>query len=471
MLSSPHIVIVGAGISGLSVAFRLPQRLPNASITILEQADRPGGAAWTLREEGFQVEIGPNGFLDNKPTTLALARDAGLGSQLVQASEAAGKNRYLFLNNRLQALPGGLGSFLRSDLLSWRGKLSLLWERFRQKRTDSGDESIDAFARRRAGNEAADVFADALVSGIYAGDPKLLSLPACFPRLAELERAYGSVVKGFAAVARKRKAEARARGVADERPGKMWSFPGGMRMLAEALIAQLKQAPVHGVNIRSIAKVGDPRKPRWHLQGNGQDAWEADAVVLTCPGYRQAAILAELDADLAGPIGAIAYNRIAVIALGFRRADVPMPLDGFGYIAPQNTRRDLLGVQWCSSIYPGRAPDGCVLLRAMSGGWQRGDIVDWDDARLLQAVRADLKLAMKIDAAPMFHKIVRWDKAIPQYHIGHLERVSAIESRLAAHPGLFLGGNAYRGVALNDCTEQGGEIAQRIQQFFNQAQG
>lgn len=471
MSSPPRIVIVGAGISGLSVAYRLQQRLPHASISILEQADRPGGTTWTVRESGFQVEIGPNGFLDTKPSTLALARDVGLGTQLVQASEAAGKNRYLFLGDRLKALPGGLGSFLWSDLLSWRGKLSLLWERFRSKRTEGGDESIDAFARRRAGTEAADLFADALVSGIYAGDPKLLSLPACFPRLAELEREYGSVVKGFAAAERKRKAEVKAKGLPDERPGKMWSCAGGLRVLVEAITAQLKQPPVYGVNIRTISKEGNPRKPLWSVRADGQDAWKADAVVLTCPAYNQATMLGELDADLAQPIGAIAYNRIAVVALGFRKTDVPLPLDGFGYIAPQNTRRDLLGVQWCSSIYPGRAPDDCVNLRAMSGGWHRADIVDWDDARLLQALRTELKLAMNIDAAPVFHKIVRWDKAIPQYHLGHLDRLAQIDYRLKQQPGLFLGGNAYRGVALNDCTEQGGTIAQCIQQYFNEAQG
>ena len=466
-MPAPHrIVIVGAGISGLALAFRLQQRLPGASITILEQSDRPGGTAWTLRDAGFQVEIGPNGFLDTKPTTLTLARDVGLGSQLVKGSEAAAKNRYLFLGDRLKALPTGLASLLWSDLLSWRGKLSLFWERFRKRRTATDDESIDAFARRRAGNEAADVFADALVSGIYAGDPKLLSLPACFPRIAELEREYGSVIKGMAASARQRKAEAKVRGVPDERPGAMWSFPGGMRILIEALTAQLKQPLVLGVNTRSITMTGDPHKPAWSVHADGRDAWHADAVVLTCPAYLQAQILADVDPDLARPISDIAYNRIAVVALGYRKTDVPVPLDGFGYIAPENTRRDLLGVQWCSSIYPGRAPDGCVLLRAMSGGWHRGDNVDWDDTRLLNAIRAELKLAMNIAAEPIFHKIVRWQKAIPQYHLGHLQRVAAIEERLTQHPGLFLGGNAYRGVALNDCTEQADVIGQRVQQYL-----
>jgi oxygen-dependent protoporphyrinogen oxidase len=466
MPPAPRIVIVGAGISGLSVAYRLQQRLPEADITILEQGDRPGGTTWTLRENGFLIEMGPNGFLDTKPTTLSLSRDVGLGAELVQASEAAGKNRYLFLDGRLRALPGGLGSFLWTDLLSWRGKISLLWERFRGRRAVVGDESIDAFARRRAGHEAADVFADALVSGIFAGDPKLLSLPACFPRMAELERDYGSVIKGFAAQARQRKADARARGVPYERPGKMWSFPGGLRTLVDGIVGQLKQPPLLGVNIRALTKEGNPARPLWRVHGDGEDGWEADVVVLACPAYQQQALLAELDAQLAEPIGAFAYNRIAVVALGYKKSDVPMPLDGFGFIAPQNTRRDILGVQWCSSIYPNRAPDDCVLVRAMCGGWHRGDIVDWDDARLLQALRAELKLAMSIEAEPVFHKIVRWNKAIPQYTLGHLERVAWIERRLGQHPGLFLGGNAYRGVALNDCTEQGDLLAQQISQFM-----
>lgn len=457
-----RIVVVGAGISGLSVAYRLQERLPAAAITVLEQADRPGGTAWTLREAGFLVETGPNGFLDTKPTTLTLARDVGLDAQLVRASAAAEKNRFLFRGDRLQALPGGLASFLATDLLSWRGKLSLLWERFRKNRAEATEESIDAFARRRAGNEAADVFADALVTGIYAGDPTLLSLPACFPRIAELERTYGSVIKGLAGEARKRKAEAKARGVPLERPGKMWSLAGGMRVLIEALTARLKQQPVFGVSVRRLRKSG----PLWRIEADGRDAWEADAVVLTCPAHQQTALLAEVDAELAQSIGAIAYNRVAVVALGYRRSDVPMSLDGFGFIAPQNTGRDLLGVQWCSSIYPQRAPDDCVLLRAMCGGWRRGDIVDWDDSRILGALRAELRLAMNISAEPVFHKIIRWDKAIPQYHLGHLDRLAWLESRLADHPGLWLGGNAYRGVSLNDCTEQAGMIAERVQRFF-----
>jgi oxygen-dependent protoporphyrinogen oxidase len=189
-------------------------------------------------------------------------------------------------------------------------------------------------------------------------------------------------------------------------------------------------------------------------------------VVLTCPAYRQAVILADLDTELAERVSGIPYNRVAVVGLGYRRADVPGDLDGFGYIAPQRTRRDVLGVQWCSSIFPQRAPDGAVLLRAMCGGWHRPEIVGWDDGRLLDAVRAELRLAMGIIAPPLFYSIIRWDRAIPQYHLGHLERVAWIEERAGRYPGLFLGGNAYYGVALNDCTEQAAQLAGRVARYL-----
>jgi len=462
-----RLVIVGAGVSGLAAAFRVQQLLPSLAITVLERGDRVGGNAWTQRREGFQVEIGPNGFLDSKPSTVQLCRDLGLGEKLLPASDAAGKNRYLFLDNQLKALPGTLGSFLTSDLLSWRGKLSLLAERFRRNRPSNADESVDAFARRRVGREVAEVFADALVTGIHAGDPALLSIRASFPRVATLEREHGSVLKGMAASARQRRAEAAARGEPYQRTGKMWSFRDGLRLLVETLRDRLTSAPLVGTGVRRIEKSAEATG--WVVRGEGQDSWPADAVLLACPAHQQAAILADLDRHLAERIQSIAYNRVAVVAIGYRREDVPRSLDGFGYIAPQRTRRDLLGVQWCSSIFPGRAPDGHVLLRALCGGWHRADVVGWDDDRLLRAVRDEFRLALGITAAPRFHTIVRWDRAIPQYHVGHLERVRWIEERVGRLPGLFVGGNAYHGVALNDCTEQGEALARRLSAYLHGA--
>lgn len=469
----PRIIIVGAGISGLTVAWRLQQALPEAGITLLEMGSRPGGTLWTDRLAGFQIETGPNGFLDTKPATLALCRELGLGDCLVAASPAAARNRYLFLNGRLHLLPNSLGSFLTSKLLSWRGKVSLLWERFRRSRPPAEDESIDAFARRRAGNEVADLLADALVTGIYAGDPKLLSLPAAFPRLAALEKEHGSILRGLARSARQRRAEARARGVPYQRPGRLWSFRQGLRLLVETLAGRLARPPVLNVPIRRVQRqqetgASSSRRPIWVVSSQEQ-SWLAEAVILTCPAHQQAVLLHELDHALAEQVGAIPYNRVVVIALGYRRSEVPIPIEGFGFIAPQKFRRDILGVQWCSSIYPERAPRDMVLLRVLAGGWHRPEVATWEEERLLAAVRAELRLAMGISAAPLFTHIVRWERAIPQYHLGHLERVRWIEQRLAEHPGLFLGGNAYRGVAINDCTEQGAILAERVRDYVQGA--
>jgi oxygen-dependent protoporphyrinogen oxidase len=455
----PRVIIVGAGITGLTLAYRLRQLAPAIEVVLLEERSRPGGTIWTERREGFQVEIGPNGFLDTKPTTLGLCHDLGLGERLMPASASSARNRYLFLDGRLRPLPAGLGAFVRSDLLSWRGKLAIFLERFRRSPKKGADESVDAFARRRAGPEAAEVFADALVTGIHAGDPKLLSARAAFPRLTGMEAEHGSVLKGLAQAARQRHREGNAR-----RPGQMWSFREGLRLLVETLAGRLDKQPLLGAMARSLHKDGhSDRGPNgWTVRAEGNDTWSAEAVVLACPAYRQAALLAEVDARLADEVGRIAYNRIAVVALGFRAADVPGGLDGFGYIAPQRTRRDVLGVQWCSSIFSDRAPPGMVLVRAMCGGWHRAEVAGWPDDRLLSAVRQELHLAMNVQADPVFHHIVRWDRAIPQYHLGHSERVTWIAERLGRHAGLFLTGNAYHGVAMNDCTEQGSVVAGRV---------
>jgi oxygen-dependent protoporphyrinogen oxidase len=458
----PTAVIVGAGISGLALAYRLQQQAPEISIVVLEKDARAGGTMWTERRDGYQVEIGPNGFLDTKPTTVALCRDLGIADRLVPASAAAGRHRFLFQNGRLQPLPASLGDFLKSDLLTWRAKLRLLAERWVPRRRRQGDESVAAFARRRAGAEAAKILADAVVTGIHAGDPALLSLPAAFPRLAAFEQQYGSVLKGFDRAARARGREARARGKSPPAPGRMWSFAEGLRALVETLQSRLRQPPLLGTPARRLERAPGGA---WIVRAEGGRSWTADAVVLTCPAYHQAALVADLDRELADRVGEIAYNRVAVVALGYHQDQIQGSVDGFGYIAPQRTRRDVLGVQWCSSIFPQRAPSGMVLLRAMCGGWHRPEIATWDDARLLAAVRGELRLAMAIEAAPDFHAIIRWERAIPQYHLGHLERVRWIAERSARYPGLFLAGNGYHGVAINDCTEQAALLAERIRAY------
>jgi oxygen-dependent protoporphyrinogen oxidase len=439
-----RVVIVGAGVSGLALAYRL-RSLCDAETVVLESASRPGGAVWTESVDGFVVEHGPNGVLDAPPSTVELARELGVGDRLIAGSPAARKHRFLNLNGQLLPLPGDLRSFLRSPLLSARGKLRIVAE-LCVHRGPGRPESVAAFARRRFGREAADVLFDAITTGIHGGDPLLLDVRAAFPRLVRLEAESGSVIRGVL----------RTKGPSRQ----MWSFPRGLRELVDALAEATR--PCLGVAVRRIE-----RSPTgWCVVAQGRDAWHASAVVLTCPAYDQAAILADLDPPLADDIAGIPYNRIAVVALGFRAADVPRRPAGFGFIAPQRTRRDLLGVQWCSEIYPGRAPDGMVLWRALCGGWHRADVADWPDGELIAAVGAELKLLHGVTAAPVFVRIVRWPRAIPQYLVGHPERVGRILSRAAKHPGLFLAGNAYSGVAVNDCTAQARPLARRVAAYL-----
>jgi protoporphyrinogen/coproporphyrinogen III oxidase len=458
-MSFPRVVIVGGGLSGLSLAFRIRERLPNAQVTVLEKRSTPGGNIATVERDGFRVECGPNGIFDAKPSTLQLCRDLGLGDRLIAASESSRKNRYLYLNGKLQALPGSLSSFVTSPLLSLRAKVGLLLEKYRKRPTHlPTDESVAEFARRRAGQEVADVFADAIVTGVHAGDPELLSVAAAFPRLPQFEREFGSVSRGFKAASRMRRAEAKARGEPCY-PQRLWSFRAGLQVLIDALRDRLGNAIVSGVGVQRVERADSG----WIVRGECQDAWEADVVVLTAHAHEQATMVEAVDPSLAFEMWTIPYSRVVVVAVGFRQAELPpRPVDGFGYIAPQNTRRDLLGVQWCSSIFPDRAPPGTVLWRALCGGWNRGDMVDWSDERLVAAVRAELRLAMGVQASPIFTQITRWPAAIPQYTIGHLERVKRIEARVAGLRGLFIGGNAYHGVAMNDCTEQAIVLAERV---------
>lgn len=457
-----QVVVVGGGLAGLSVAFRLRGLHPTLGLSVLEPQARPGGNIGTELSDGFRVETGPNGFLDSKPGTMRLCRDLGLGDKLIPASEGSRKNRFVFAGGKVEKLPGSPLGILTTRLLSPAGKLAMLSEPFRRRPGSTPpDESVAAFARRRFGREAADIFVDALVTGIHAADPEKLSVRAAFPRLVEFERKHGGVLRGFLASMRQKKREAADRGEKPQ-PQRMWSFREGLGELVRVLA---EQVPVTtGVRVSRVERSGNG----WLVHGEGRDSWPADAVVVTSPAFETAGILSDLDPEMAGELAGIPFCKVAVAALGYRQTDVPGTLasDGFGYIAPQNTKRDVLGVQWCSSIFPDRAPPGFVLWRVLCGGASRPDIFDLPDEELVRRCHAEMQLAMGVTAPPSFVRIVRWPRAIPQYHIGHLDRVLRIESRVGRFPGLFLTGNSYHGIAMNDVTAESERIASEVRTFL-----
>lgn len=453
-LQRSTVLIVGAGISGLATAWNLRQALPQLDLAVWESSSRPGGTAWTLREGNFVLEIGPNGFLDNRPSTLALCQSLGLSD--LHRTDLRSADRFLFLGDKLQRIPTTPGEFLRSDILSWKGKLRALAERFMPRRRGEEDESIADFGRRRVGDEATAKILDAVVTGIHAGDSELLSLPATFPRLAEMERDFGSLIRAQGKLAQLRKR------TGAPKPGSSLVAPaGGMRTLIETLVHQLDCVEYATPALRVARDAAG-----WSVQST-EESRRVDAVVLACPASQQARIIGELDRSLADELAAIRYAPAVVASVAFRKKDLPSEPRGFGYLAPQRLGRPVLGVQWSSSVLPGQAPPDQFLFRAILGGWRRGDVLDWEDEAIVRVVLDDLRQTLAITALPTFHFVYRWPQAIPQYHVGHLERLQRIEELASQHPGLFFTGNAFRGVALNDCTADAKRIAEQVTGYLH----
>ncbi len=464
-----RVVVVGGGISGLATAYRLVEGAKTAALplalTVLEAEPRAGGKIVTERREGFTVEGGPNGFLDGKPETLRLARDLGLGERLLPSSDAARK-RFVFRHGTLHALPESPPAFFRSQLMSLRGRLRILAEPFIAPAPPEVDESLAEFGRRRLGAEAVDALLDPMVSGVYAGDPNRLSVWACFPRIKELERDHGSLIRALLAVQRaRRKALASGQTVAAGGgpagpSGKLTSFAEGTQLLVDALAAALGERVRVGAPVRDITR-GEADAYQVHLDAG--ERLDADAIVLACPAYATAEILATIAPAASLAAREIGYAPAVVVALGFERAAVGHPLDGFGFLIPRSERRRILGSLWTSSIYPGhRAPDERILLRTIVGGARNPELAGLPPDELVALVRGELRDILGIAATPVFREVFTWPVAIPQYDVGHRDRVARVEHGLAHLPGLFVTGNAYRGVGINDCTREAESAAARV---------
>ena len=472
------LVVVGGGISGLATAFRIRERFDAhgrpLELQVLEGAERTGGKIRTEFHEGYRFEWGPNGFLDGKPETLELCKDLGIEGALLPSSELARK-RYIFSCGALHRVPESPISFFRSPLLTLGGRLRVIKEAWAPTTPPGLDTSVAEFGRRRLGKEAAEKLLDPMVSGIFAGDPAVMSLASCFPRIAEMEKDHGSLLRAMVALQRQRKKERgeasgsqEGKGGGPAGPaGTLTSFEGGMEQLVRVLEERLGKAVRKECVVSSLAPLQDEEAKGYRIRYRHQGVereMSADAVVLAVPAYEAEKILMEMEPAACEFLGGIPYAPLVVVGLGFPKAAAPGPLDGFGFLVPYREGVPVLGSLWTSSIFPGRAPEGCVFTRNMVGGLRNGWATSLEEEELEETVSATLEQALGARGTVHFRSCIRHAKAIPLYFLGHGRRLNSIEDCLARFPGLYLTGNAFRGVALNDCTREAVRIARRVEQ-------
>jgi protoporphyrinogen/coproporphyrinogen III oxidase len=461
------LVIVGGGITGLAAAHRAVElageRGLSLDLTLLEAGSRLGGTIATERRGGFLVECGPDSFLSEKPWALALCRRLGLEDRLVRTNDSF-RRTFVVWGGALHPLPEGfqllapthLGPLLASRLFTWPGKLRMALDLV-LPRGGVADESLGAFVRRRLGREALERVAQPLVAGIYTADPDELSLSATMPRFADLERRERSVIIALWRAARRAPAE--STGISGARWSLFVTLADGMEDLVRALGDRL---PAGSVRLKTrVTEVGRA-DGGWRVATQGGDVLAADRVILTPEAYQVARLLRYLDPSLALLLEGIPYASSATVTLAYRRSAIRHPLDGFGFVVPHAEGRPIIAGTFSSVKYPGRAPEGHVLLRVFLGGALREAVLEQGDERLAEIAREQLRHLLGIGEPPLWTRTARHIKAMPQYHIGHMARVETIDLALARHPGLALAGGAYRGVGIADCVRSGEDAALRM---------
>jgi oxygen-dependent protoporphyrinogen oxidase len=432
------VVVAGGGLSGLAVAEAILRRVPQTSVLCLEARERTGGCIRTIRRDGFVIEAGPAGFLDRSGAMRRLAVALGIEDRLI-LSNSGEQVRWVQRGGRLHRFPSSVGGFLRSDLLSARGKLRMLLEPFQP--THEGEETVDAFATRRLGWEAAQVLVDPIVSGIYAADAAQVSLQASLPELAAIASSNRLLLSTF------------LRSTGSVKP--LISFRDGCEELVDELRLRVERAergsircnaPIEavlgadGVGVGFGVRVG----------GAQPELIRCRAFVSAAPAVAASRFFSSLDARIAWQLAQVRYASVAVISLGYRREDVPHPLRGFGYLIPKCEESPVLGVQWSSSIYPGhRAPDDSCQLRVFLGGALHPTLARETEDDLAAIAAAELRRSLGVRAAPLACEVHRHLEAMPQYLLEHGKRVEDIERRSREHPGLFIGGNGMRGLGMD----------------------
>lgn len=440
-------LIVGGGISGLTTAWFL--RKAGMSVQVIEAAEQAGGTMKSLNKDGFMVETGPNSALLNNPHITELVEDLGLQSEYQEANDQA-KRRYILQHGVMQELPGGPQSFLKTPIFSLAGKLRLMKEPFVGKVTE--EETVAQFVTRRLGKEFLDWAIDPFVSGVYAGDPHKLSVRAATSKVYALERDFGSLIGGMI----KKTLFNKHRGGAGP-AGKMFSFKKGMGTFPAAIAEQLGEDWAGGSPVDSLEK----SENGW-VVSSGQQSWEGKRLILSLPAHQAAKLLQPFSDEASQILADIVYPHVASVALGYRREQVAHPLDGFGFLIPRGEKVTTLGSLWSSTLFPGRAPEGHVLMTSFIGGRQNPASSEMTDEQLADQVKADISKYLEINGEPAFVNVTRWQKAIPQYEIGYLQRLEKVDQLLSGMNDLHFRANWRDGISVGDCIRNGFELAKQL---------
>lgn len=455
-----RVAVVGGGIAGLAAAHRLREVAPTVEVVLLEAADRVGGDIATEHAGGFTIEAGADAFLTEKPWALALCERIDLTGGIV-GTNPGDRRTWVVHRGALAPLPEGflllaptdLRAIATSSLFSWTAKLRMALDLV-LPRGGGGDESLASFVRRRLGREVLERAAQPLVSGIYTADAERLSLAATMPRFLDLERRHRSLILGLRAEVARAPATG---GGAGARYGLFVAPETGMGTLPTTLARRL---PEGALRLRTPVTGVERADGAWRLRA-GSEALTADALIVAAPAHVAAGLLSPVDPQLGRLLGEIDHASSATVTLAYRSADLP-ELRGFGFVVPAIERRALLACTYASRKFPGRAPAGHELLRAFVGGALRPELAALEDEALVATVRRELAELVGIQASPVLVRVQRHPRAMPQYAVGHLERVAAIETRVAALPALVLAGNAYRGVGIPDCVRSGEAAAEAM---------
>jgi oxygen-dependent protoporphyrinogen oxidase len=447
-----EVIVVGAGITGLSTAHFLGLR--GVDSIVLEKHDRSGGTIRTEKTNGFLVELGPTSGLDTSPVLHELFASVGVESSLEHAGDAA-RNRYVVRGGRLNNLPMNPLAFARSRLFSTTGKLGLLREPFVPPSDPTGDPSLAEFVRRRLGRDFLDYAVDPFVSGVYAGNPEELSARSAFPKLWELEQTYGSLIKGAIKGSRER----RARMTTSKRDARLFSFRSGMQQLTDAL--SRSGAIVTDAALETIERMPSGFAVTARVGGRSI-RYESAEVVLAVPAYAYDRLNFAFDFPLRRHLQTIVYPPVAVVFFGYEGTPARLPLDGFGFLVPRKENRRILGTIWNSTIFSGRAPAGGTALTTFVGGSRQPETALLQEAALVRTVEEELRDLMGIDRRPDSVVVARWERAIPQYRVGHAKIVEAIARFERECPGLYIAGNFRGGISLADCIENAKTLSDRI---------